>query len=101
VAGEEKALVQAISSLDGNGILVDGDFLWPEGEVDIPVRRSDARRDVDHVCDAEIEAMVQYCRPQCREVCPVDCIPVVPAHVESRETLVLKYEGLMAKAKAA
>ena len=29
--------------------------------------------------------------PQCREVCPVDCIPVNPAHVETREQLQLKY----------
>jgi ferredoxin len=34
--------------------------------------------------------------PQCREVCPVDCIPVDPQHVESRDQLRLKYEGLMA-----
>jgi hypothetical protein len=30
------------------------------------------------------------------EVCPVDCIPVDPAHVESKETLRRKYERLMA-----
>ena len=35
--------------------------------------------------------------PQCVEVCPVDCIPVDPDHVESQEQLQLKYEGLMAK----
>ena len=29
--------------------------------------------------------------PQCREVCPVDCIPGHPDHVESRETLYQKY----------
>ena len=34
--------------------------------------------------------------PQCREVCPVDCIPVDPGRVESREQLRAKYEGLMA-----
>jgi hypothetical protein len=33
-------------------------------------------------------------------VCPVDCIPVDPAHVESKAALRLKYEGLM-KSKAA
>ena len=33
--------------------------------------------------------------PQCVEVCPVDCIPVNPEHVESPEQLRLKYEGLM------
>ena len=35
--------------------------------------------------------------PQCREVCPVDCIPVNPGVVETKEALFLKYEGLMAK----
>ena len=31
----------------------------------------------------------------CVEVCPVDCIPVNPAHIETREQLQLKYAGLM------
>ena len=34
--------------------------------------------------------------PQCREVCPVDCIPLDPDHEESRPQLMRKYEGLMA-----
>ena len=34
--------------------------------------------------------------PQCREVCPVDCIPVNPDVVETRDALLLKYRGLMA-----
>ena len=33
--------------------------------------------------------------PQCREVCPVDCIPVHPEHVESRADLRRKYEALV------
>jgi len=33
--------------------------------------------------------------PQCREVCPVDCIPVNPSHVETKTVLMRKYEGLM------
>ena len=32
---------------------------------------------------------------QCVEVCPVECIPVDPGNVETREQLQLKYEGLM------
>ena len=32
-----------------------------------------------------------YDRPQCQEVCPVDCIPLDPQHVESREELQEKY----------
>ena len=39
--------------------------------------------------------------PQCVEVCPVDCIPLDPGHVESPEQLRLKYEGLVAKRAAA
>jgi ferredoxin len=31
---------------------------------------------------------------QCVEVCPVDCIPLDPSHVESREQLLAKYERL-------
>ena len=42
------------------------------------------------------ECVGHFDTPQCREVCPVDCIPVNPDHVETREALVLKYEGLMA-----
>ena len=33
--------------------------------------------------------------PQCREVCPVDCIPVNLEHIESKEQLMLKYSSLM------
>ena len=31
---------------------------------------------------------------QCVEVCPVDCIPLNPEHVESRDQLLAKYERL-------
>lgn len=34
--------------------------------------------------------------PQCREVCPVDCIPLDPDHSETRAQLLEKYVGLMA-----
>ncbi len=46
------------------------------------------------------ECVGHFDAPQCREVCPVDCIPVHPEHVESRAELLLKYEGLM-RTKAA
>jgi formate hydrogenlyase subunit 6/NADH:ubiquinone oxidoreductase subunit I len=39
-------------------------------------------------------------KPQCVEVCPVDCIPLDPEHVETREQLLGKYTVLQA-AKAA
>ena len=45
------------------------------------------------------ECVGHFDTPQCREVCPVDCIPVNPDVVETREQLKLKYEALMARAK--
>ena len=45
------------------------------------------------------ECVGHFDTPQCREVCPVDCIPVNPAHVETKAVLMRKYEGLM-KGKA-
>jgi hypothetical protein len=39
--------------------------------------------------------------PQCRKVCPVDCIPLDPQHVETREELHAKFLRLTAeKARA-
>lgn len=32
--------------------------------------------------------------PQCKEVCPVDCIPLNPAFTENHETLWAKYRRL-------
>jgi len=32
--------------------------------------------------------------PQCQVVCPVDCIPLDPAHEESEAELAAKYERL-------
>jgi ferredoxin len=42
------------------------------------------------------ECVGHFDAPQCREVCPVDCIPVNPALVETKDELFLKYRGLMA-----
>jgi len=33
-------------------------------------------------------------KPQCQEVCPVDCIPLDPEHEESEEELMAKYHRL-------
>lgn len=44
------------------------------------------------------ECVGHYETSQCVEVCPVDCIPVDPEHVESREQLMEKYAHLMSKA---
>ena len=41
------------------------------------------------------ECVGHFDKPQCREVCPVDCIPTDSQHVESREQLTLKYAALM------
>ena len=32
--------------------------------------------------------------PQCQQVCPVDCIPLDPAHPETESELQLKYQHL-------
>ena len=42
------------------------------------------------------ECVGHFDTPQCREVCPVDCIPLDPDHSESPSQLMHKYEGLMA-----
>lgn len=36
--------------------------------------------------------------PQCRVLCPVDCIPNDPAHVETRAELEAKYRRILAAA---
>jgi ferredoxin len=48
------------------------------------------------------ECVGHFDKPQCQEVCPVDCIPQDPERVESRETLYQKYLRLQReKAEAA
>jgi len=47
------------------------------------------------------ECVGHFDAPQCREVCPVDCIPLDLEHVESREDLQAKYERLAGEKKAA
>ena len=42
------------------------------------------------------ECVGHFDEPQCVQVCPVACIPVNPAHQESRETLMQKYLRLAA-----
>ena len=42
------------------------------------------------------ECVGHFDTPQCREVCPVDCIPVNPDAIESKDQLFLKYRALMA-----
>ena len=45
------------------------------------------------------ECVGHFDTPQCREVCPVDCIPVNPNYVESPDQLMAKYEKVTADKK--
>lgn len=42
------------------------------------------------------ECVGHFDTPQCQQVCPVDCIPLDPAHEETREQLMKKFENLTA-----
>ena len=44
------------------------------------------------------ECIGHFDEPQCVQVCPVACIPVDPAHVETREQLWAKYRALVTAA---
>ena len=46
------------------------------------------------------ECVGHFDAPQCREVCPVDCIPLDPEHEETREELLAKYDALQAQKAA-
>ena len=47
------------------------------------------------------ECVGHFEAPQCREVCPVDCIPLDPEHVESPGELRAKFQELELKKSAA
>jgi ferredoxin len=42
------------------------------------------------------ECVGHFEKPQCQEVCPVDCIPLDPERVETHEQLMGKYQALIA-----
>ncbi|AWI53869.1 ferredoxin [Aquabacterium olei] len=42
------------------------------------------------------ECVGHFDEPQCVQVCPVECIPVNPAHVETPAQLLAKYHRLQA-----
>ena len=44
------------------------------------------------------ECVGHYEEPQCRSVCPVDCIPLDPNHNESRHELEQKFRRLQQEA---
>ena len=46
------------------------------------------------------ECVGHFDEPQCQQVCPVECIPRDPQHVETADELLVKYRKLQA-AKAA
>ncbi|HUS24323.1 MAG TPA: YfhL family 4Fe-4S dicluster ferredoxin [Candidatus Binatia bacterium] len=41
------------------------------------------------------ECVGHFDAPECQKICPVACIPLDPARVESREELLLKYRRIM------
>ena len=47
------------------------------------------------------ECVGHFDTPQCVQVCPVDCIPVDPAHVETNATLWARYRVLQLAAGVA
>jgi ferredoxin len=50
-----------------------------------------------YVVDPEncTECVGHFDAPQCVEICPVNCIIQDPAHVESREQLLIKFESML------
>jgi len=42
------------------------------------------------------ECVGHFDSPQCVEVCPIDCIPMDPDHVDSKEVLQARYERIQA-----
>ena len=40
------------------------------------------------------ECVGHFDEPQCQQVCPVDCIPKDPNHVESHDELMVKYQRI-------
>jgi ferredoxin len=51
-----------------------------------------------YVIDPELctECVGHFDKPQCQQVCPVDCIPLDPEHEETQEELQAKYLRLTA-----
>ncbi|HET8869203.1 MAG TPA: YfhL family 4Fe-4S dicluster ferredoxin [Aquabacterium sp.] len=45
------------------------------------------------------ECVGHFDEPQCVQVCPVECIPVNPDRIESREQLMVKYVNLQQLAR--
>ena len=43
------------------------------------------------------ECVGHFNEPQCQQVCPVDCIPHDPNHIESNDMLMEKYQRIIKK----
>lgn len=43
------------------------------------------------------ECVGHFDEPQCQQVCPVECIPIDPDNIESKEELLEKYQQLTSK----
>lgn len=43
------------------------------------------------------ECVGHFDKPQCQQVCPVDCIPLDPEHAETQQELQAKYLRLTSK----
>ena len=43
------------------------------------------------------ECVGHFDKPQCQQVCPVDCIPLDDEHQETREQLLAKYQRITGK----
>lgn len=52
-----------------------------------------------YVIDPELctECVGHFDKPQCQQVCPVDCIPLDPEHAETQEELQAKYLRITSK----
>jgi ferredoxin len=73
------------------------------GDVCIPsARTARSRKARIYIIDPAkcTECVGHFDTPQCVVVCPVDCIPLDPAHVETRDQLMRKYELLVAQKAA-
>jgi len=46
------------------------------------------------------ECVGHFDEPQCVQVCPVECIPRNPEHLETQDQLMEKYNGLQAAKNA-
>ncbi|MEY8876653.1 MAG: YfhL family 4Fe-4S dicluster ferredoxin [Leptothrix sp. (in: b-proteobacteria)] len=44
------------------------------------------------------ECVGHFGEPQCVQVCPVECIPISPLHIETHEQLERKYQRLQTEA---